>query len=91
MRRLVEALSKGQAEAFLAQRLDIDIDGRLVLRDEAIAWLRMASRSKPSLDKVTVKRNLTFCDGEWPGAGAGVAILCWDQHGLVTSVTVKLR
>jgi hypothetical protein len=80
---LVQALSTGNAEPFLAERLVVDLDGQRHARNEVLAWLVTAP--------VGIKRNLTFVDWVWRGVGQGVGVLSWDQEGKVVHALVQKR
>lgn len=91
LRELADAVARGEAAALLADRLRVEVDGRAFSRDQAVAWLAAAPRARPVLGPVATKRNLTFCDGDWPGVGAGVAVLSWDQDGRLAHASLRLR
>lgn len=91
MHELADALGKGDAARLLSPRLRVDVGPVALGRDDVIAFLQQAPRIRPIVRTVAVKRNVTFCDGEVPGVGAGVAVLSWDQDGLLTGVTVEPR
>ena len=91
MGALADALGAGQAAEFLAERLRVEVAGLALGRDDVLAFLAVAPPVRPVLRSVAVKRNVTFCDGEVPGLGAGVAVLSWDQDGRVTHATIQRR
>ena len=72
-------------------QLRFDADGTRGDREAAVAWLRTAPKSTVLQTVVGVKRNLTFVDWVWPGAGDGVAVLSWDQDGHVAHIMVQRR
>jgi hypothetical protein len=88
---LAAALSAGTAGRFLAPRLRVEVAGLVFDRDEAQAFLDVAPRVEVVVRTVAVKRNVTFCDGEVPGLGGGIAVLSWDQDGLVTHASIQGR
>ena len=88
---LADALAVGQGEDFLAARFEADVLGRRFTREQVVGFLQVAPRIRPVIGVATARRNLVFCDGEVPGLGAGMAVLSWDQDGLLTSVTVQRR
>lgn len=85
------ALATGQGEAFLAERLRVDLDGVGHDRVAVTAWLAGAPKAAVAATVVGVKRNMTFVDWVWPGVGAGVAVLSWDQDGLLIHALVQRR
>lgn len=84
-----DALASGTAASFLSPRLRVEFAALAFNRDEVLSFLAIAPRVRPLLRTVAVKRNVTFCDGEVPGVGSGIAVLSWDQDGLLTHVTVQ--
>lgn len=86
-----DALASGTAPAFLSPRLRVEAAGLAFTRDDVVSLLAVAPRVRPVLRTVAVKRNVTFCDGEVPGVGAGVAVLSWDQDGLLTHASIEPR
>ena len=88
---LADALAHGTAEPLLSPRLRVEVAGLVLDRDETLAFLAVAPQVRPVVRTVAVKRNVTFCDGEVPGAGAGVVVLSWDQDGRVAHATIQRR
>lgn len=88
---LVAALTRGEGTSFMAERLQVDVEGARHDVDAAKTWLVTASKGEVAATVVGVKRNLTFVDWVWPGVGAGVAVLSWDQDGNVVHAMVQLR
>lgn len=88
---LVDALAAGNAADFLSPRLRVEVAGLAFTRDDVLSLLAVAPKVRPVVRTVAVKRNVTFCDGEVPGVGAGIAVLSWDQDGLLTHATVEPR
>lgn len=91
MHALADALAAGTAASFLSPRLRVEVAALTFTREDVVSLLAIAPRVRPVLRTVAVKRNVTFCDGEVPGVGAGVAVLSWDQDGLLTHLTVEPR
>ena len=91
MHELADALARGAAEPLLSPRLRVEVAGLVLDRDETLAFLAVAPQVRPVVRTVAVKRNVTFCDGEVPGAGAGVVVLSWDQDGRVAHATIQRR
>ncbi len=91
MHDLVDALATGTAAAFLSLRLRVELGPLSFNRDEVLEFLAIAPRVRPLVRTVAVKRNVTFCDGEIPGIGGGIAVLSWDQDGLLMHATVQPR
>jgi hypothetical protein len=86
-----DALASGTAASFLSPRLRVEVAMLTFTRDDVVSFLAVAPRLRPVVRTVAVKRNVTFCDGEIPGVGGGVAVLSWDQDGLLTHATVQPR
>lgn len=91
MHDLVDALATGTAASMLSRRLRVELAGLAFSRDDVLAFLAVAPRVRPLIRSVAVKRNVTFCEGEVPGVGGGIAVLSWDQDGLLTHATVQPR
>lgn len=85
------ALHAGQAGDYLSQRFTFNVDGRRGDRDAALAWLAAAKVADVKVRVVGVKRNLLFLDWTWATVGAGVAVLSWDQDGLLADAMVQVR
>lgn len=91
VREVAASVVAGEPEPFIGPRLTFNVDGKRGDRDAALAWLGRTPNQKLQVRVVSVKRNLTFVDWLWPGVGAGVAVVSWDQDGLVTDVMAQVR
>ena len=91
MHEFADALASGTAAPFLSPRLRVEFASLAFTRDEVLSFLAVAPRVRPLVRTVAVKRNVTFCDGEVPGVGGGIAVLSWDQDGLLTHATLEPR
>lgn len=91
LRDAAKALHAGNGQEFLSPRFTFNVDGQRGGRDAAVAWLGEAHAADVTVRVVSVKRNLLFVDWAWPTLGAGVAVLSWDQDGLLSDILVQRR
>lgn len=91
LRDAAAALHARRGHEFLSPRFTFNVDGQRGDRDAAVAWLNEAHAADLTVRVVSVKRNLLFVDWAWPTLGAGVAVLSWDQDGLLSDLLVQRR
>ncbi len=91
LRDAAKALHAGCGSEFLSPRFTFNVDGQRGDRAAAVTWLAEAHAADVTVRMVSVKRNLLFVDWAWPTLGAGVAVLSWDQDGLLSDLLVQRR